>query len=193
MNFLSFLLKMHELRYIEIHGLTAAPTLHDFTAWEMRTSVLETGSFSSSSALLDQIQSNCQWTARSNLMSLPTDCCQRDERRGWMGDAALGASVNWFNHEMVRAFFVRAFSLKMVRAFSFVHFRSCIFAENGSCIFVRAFSLKMVRAFSFVHFRCSPCVLCEVLLIFALVLWAEIVLRRVCDAHDGRSRPEYRR
>ena len=87
-------------RYIEIHGLTTAPELHDFVAWEMRTSVLETGSFSSSSALLNQIQSNCQWTARSNLMSLPTDCCQRDERRGWMGDAALGASVNFFNHEM---------------------------------------------------------------------------------------------
>ena len=33
-------------------------------------------------------------------MSVPTDCCQRDERRGWMGDAALGASVNFYNHEM---------------------------------------------------------------------------------------------
>lgn len=103
----------HGFRYIEIHGLKAAPRLHDFVAWEMRTSVLETGSFSSSSsALLNQIQSSCQRTARSNLMSLPTDCCQRDERRGWMGDAALGASVNFFNHEMTS--FYDAFATLMM-------------------------------------------------------------------------------
>src|SRR5690606_29451651 len=27
----------------------------------------------------------------SNLMAVPTDCNQRDERRGWLGDAALTA------------------------------------------------------------------------------------------------------
>ena len=75
----------HGFRYIEVHGLAAAPSLDDFTALEMHTAVAETGSFTSSSPLLNQIQSNCQWTARSNLMSIPTDCCQRDERRGWMG------------------------------------------------------------------------------------------------------------
>jgi hypothetical protein len=90
-------------RYIEVHHWPAdkpTPSLADFTSWEMHTAVLETGTFTSSSALLNQIQSNCQWTARSNLMSLPTDCCQRDERRGWMGDAALGASVTAYNHDM---------------------------------------------------------------------------------------------
>ena len=92
----------HGFRYIEIHHWPPAdaPDLSDFTAWEMHTGVQETGTFASSSPLLNQIQSNCQWTARSNLMSVPTDCCQRDERRGWMGDAALGASVNTYNHDM---------------------------------------------------------------------------------------------
>ena len=59
----------------------------------------ETGVFTSSSPLLNRLQTACQWTVRSNSMSLPTDCCQRDERRGWMGDAALGVKVNMYNHD----------------------------------------------------------------------------------------------
>lgn len=33
-------------------------------------------------------------------MSVPTDCDQRDERRGWMGDAALSAEEALFNFRM---------------------------------------------------------------------------------------------
>lgn len=90
----------HGFRYVEVHGLPTKLSMRDFEMWEMHTAVVESGQFRCSSNLLNQIQSNCQWTARSNLMSLPTDCCQRDERRGWMGDAALGASVNAFNADM---------------------------------------------------------------------------------------------
>jgi alpha-L-rhamnosidase len=88
---------------VEVHGwpeASAPLSVHDIEAWELHTAVIETGSFSSSAPLLNTIQSNCQWTARSNLMSIPTDCPQRDERRGWMGDAAIGASVNVYNSEM---------------------------------------------------------------------------------------------
>jgi hypothetical protein len=75
----------HGFRYIEVHGFPGKPSLSAFESWEMHTAVVESGSFSCSSELINQIQSNCQWTARSNLMSIPTDCCQRNERRGWMG------------------------------------------------------------------------------------------------------------
>jgi len=87
----------HGFRYVEVHGWpSTAPPLSntEIEAWELHTAVVETGSFHSSSTLLNTIQTMCQWTARSNLMSIPTDCPQRDERRGWMGDAALGASIN---------------------------------------------------------------------------------------------------
>lgn len=93
----------HGFRYIEVHGWPAEvgkPSLEDFESLELHSSVTESGSFECSSQLLNQIQANCQWTARSNLMSIPTDCCQRNERRGWMGDAALGASINIFNSDM---------------------------------------------------------------------------------------------
>ena len=32
-------------------------------------------------------------------MSVPTDCPQRDERRGWSGDAALSADETLFNFD----------------------------------------------------------------------------------------------
>eukprot|EP01047_Picozoa_sp_COSAG01_P063674 COSAG01_NODE_8293_length_2840_cov_14.414447_1_plen_535_part_00 len=89
----------HGFRFIEVHGLQTKPSLDDFEMWEMHTAVTESGHFHCSSTLLNRIQSNCAWTARSNMMSLPTDCCQRNERRGWMGDAALGASVNAYNSD----------------------------------------------------------------------------------------------
>ena len=33
--------------------------------------------------MLNQLQSNIVWGAKSNLVDIPTDCPQRDERMGW--------------------------------------------------------------------------------------------------------------
>jgi alpha-L-rhamnosidase len=38
--------------------------------------------------LLNQIFRNSRWGTRGNYRSIPTDCCQRDERQGWLGDRA---------------------------------------------------------------------------------------------------------
>lgn len=98
----------HGFRYAEIRGLEAAPAPADLVALEMHSAVASTGTVTTSSPLLNKIQSACVWTARSNLMSIPTDCCQRDERRGWLGDAAIGAPINTHNHDM--AAFYTAFA-----------------------------------------------------------------------------------
>ena len=39
----------------------------------------------------DQIQKLAAGSQRSNFMTVPTDCDQRDERLGWMGDADLSS------------------------------------------------------------------------------------------------------
>ena len=36
---------------------------------------------------INQLVSNIEWGQRGNYLSVPTDCPQRDERLGWMGDA----------------------------------------------------------------------------------------------------------
>ncbi|MBE3048638.1 hypothetical protein IMZ48_40295 [Candidatus Bathyarchaeota archaeon] len=47
----------------------------------------ETGSFECSSPKLNKLHENIKWSMRSNFVSVPTDCPQRDERLGWTGDA----------------------------------------------------------------------------------------------------------
>ena len=44
------------------------------------------GDFTSSNDLLNQIHHNMFWGIRGNYRSIPTDCPQRDERQGWLGD-----------------------------------------------------------------------------------------------------------
>ena len=46
----------------------------------------KTADFASSNELLNQIHHNMFWGIRGNYRSIPTDCPQRDERQGWLGD-----------------------------------------------------------------------------------------------------------
>lgn len=48
-----------------------------------------TGFFECSSELVNKIYTNTLWSQRSNFISVPTDCPQRDERLGWTGDAQI--------------------------------------------------------------------------------------------------------
>ena len=52
----------------------------------MHDAMLETADFSSLDQMLNHIHSNVFWGVRSNYRSIPTDCPQRDERQGWLGD-----------------------------------------------------------------------------------------------------------
>jgi len=58
------------------------------------------GSFSASKPILNDIQRLIWWTQLNNLFSIPTDCNQRDEREGWMGDAHLSAEEAMMNFDM---------------------------------------------------------------------------------------------
>ena len=46
-----------------------------------------------------EIQHAVRWGQKTNLMSVPTDCDNRDERRGWSGDAELTAEECLLNFE----------------------------------------------------------------------------------------------
>ena len=49
------------------------------------------GKFETSSVLVNKIYSNIVWGLKSNFLSVPTDCPQRDERLGWLGDLGVFA------------------------------------------------------------------------------------------------------
>src|SRR5208337_4290087 len=59
-----------------------------------------------SSPTVNRLMSNVMWTQRANLMSVPTDCPQRTEREGWMGDIQAFSQTAVFNRDMA-AFFTK--------------------------------------------------------------------------------------
>ena len=53
------------------------------------------GYFTSSDARLNRLHQNVVWSIHDNMVSVPTDCPQRDERLGWTGDAqAIATTAN---------------------------------------------------------------------------------------------------
>ena len=57
---------------------------------------LETGTITTGHELVNRIISNTIWGQRSNYLSVPTDCPQRDERLGWMADTQVFAGAGSF-------------------------------------------------------------------------------------------------
>jgi alpha-L-rhamnosidase len=54
--------------------------------------------------MLNQLWGNILWGQRGNFLSVPTDCPQRDERLGWLGDAQIFVRAACFNMDAA-AFF----------------------------------------------------------------------------------------
>ena len=88
----------HGFRYIEVTGLKEAPETASVEAVVMHTDATQILGMKTSNALVQKIWSNILWGQRSNFMSVPTDCPQRDERLGWTADAQVfwkTASYDW--------------------------------------------------------------------------------------------------
>ena len=79
---------LHGFRYVEVTGFPGKPTLDSLTGCVVGDDLPVTGSFESSNPLLNKIYHNIFWGVRGNYRSIPTDCPQRDERQGWLGDRA---------------------------------------------------------------------------------------------------------
>jgi alpha-L-rhamnosidase len=90
----------HGFRYVEISGLPNPPDSGMVTGLNYHNAAEETGSFSCSNELINTIQANIENGQRSNMFSVPTDCPQRDERLGWMGDAQIFAATSCYNMDM---------------------------------------------------------------------------------------------
>ena len=96
----------HGYRYVEISGLPSDAKAEDISikSLVMYNDMPESGKFSCDNALVNKLQSNIVWGQRSNYFSVPTDCPQRDERMGWLGDAQVFVPTAAFNMD-VNAFF----------------------------------------------------------------------------------------
>lgn len=96
----------HGFRYVEVTGTTKPPPPATVTGVVIGSDTPRAGHFSCSDPRLNQLQANIQWGQRGNYLSVPTDCPQRDERLGWMGDAQVFVRTATYNAD-VEAFFTK--------------------------------------------------------------------------------------
>ena len=95
---------LHGFRYAEITGYPGDIGQAEITARVVHSDTPAAGTFESSLPWLDQLFRNIDWGQRGNFISVPTDCPQRDERLGWLGDAQVFARTACYNRD-VAAFF----------------------------------------------------------------------------------------
>ncbi len=90
----------HGFRYVEVDGwpgdLDADAAAGALQARVLHTDLERTGWFSSSDPMLDRLHENVVWGMRGNVVDVPTDCPQRDERLGWTGDLQVFAPTASF-------------------------------------------------------------------------------------------------
>ncbi|MGH7581721.1 MAG: family 78 glycoside hydrolase catalytic domain [Gemmatimonadales bacterium] len=90
----------HGFRYVEVTGYPGNPRRSDVVGIVVHTALPETGELVTSDRSINRLWDNILWTQRANLYSIPTDCPQRDERMGWMGDAQVFWRTASYNMDM---------------------------------------------------------------------------------------------
>jgi alpha-L-rhamnosidase len=96
----------HGFQYVELTGLPAAPANNAVTGCVVHSATQPAGWFECSHAGVNRLWLNGLWSQRDNFLSVPTDCPQRDERLGWMGDAQVFLRTASYNMD-IAAFFTK--------------------------------------------------------------------------------------
>ena len=97
-------LTFHGYRFIEISGITSPLPLEDVEGIVLSSILEETGAFECSDSMVNKLFENIKWSQRANFLSIPTDCPQRNERMGWMGDAQVFAATSVYNADVLEFF-----------------------------------------------------------------------------------------
>ncbi|MGD2245245.1 MAG: glycoside hydrolase family 78 protein [Candidatus Aminicenantes bacterium] len=96
----------HGFQYVEVTGFPGVPDKNAVTGCAVYSAAPPAGSFECSSSMVNKLYKNLTWGQRGNYISVPTDCPQRDERLGWMGDAQIFIRTGTFNMD-IAAFFTK--------------------------------------------------------------------------------------
>ncbi len=76
----------HGFRYVEVTGFPGTPGAGSIEGRVVNDDVKTAGEFTCSHPVINRVYRNIVWGVRGNYRSMPTDCPQRDERQGWLGD-----------------------------------------------------------------------------------------------------------
>lgn len=93
----------HGFRYVKISGITREINLQDYQAVVVGSRLEDGGFFRCSDGRMNQLQENIRRSQLSNMISIPTDCPQR-EKAGWTGDVQIYAATACYNQNMKEFF-----------------------------------------------------------------------------------------
>ncbi|TAG57193.1 MAG: alpha-rhamnosidase [Cytophagales bacterium] len=85
----------HGFRYILVNGIENLKS-ENIEGKVIYDAVEKVGDFACSNPIMTKIFENAVWGIKGNYRSMPTDCPQRDERFGWLGDRSLAAKGESF-------------------------------------------------------------------------------------------------
>ncbi len=97
-------LTFYGFRYVRVNSYPSEIKPENFTAVVLHSDMKRTGYIESSDPLLNQLFSNIVWGQKGNFLDIPTDCPQRDERLGWMGDAQVFIRTASYNYDVLKFF-----------------------------------------------------------------------------------------
>ena len=94
----------HGFRYVELTGLPGKPAHDAIVGRVFHSAAPKAGDFECSNELINKIMHNIKWGQKGNMPSVPTDCPQRTERLGFLGDMQSFAQTAIFNMDMAGFF-----------------------------------------------------------------------------------------
>ena len=97
-------LTYYGFRYIRVNEFPGKVTLDHFTGIAVHSDMKRTGHIRTSDPMLNQLFSNVIWGQKGNFVDVPTDCPQRNERLGWLGDAQVFARTACMNYDAEQFF-----------------------------------------------------------------------------------------
>lgn len=86
----------HGFRYMEI-TVEGNAEITSVVGESMYSDLKAVGDFSCSDEVVNNVFQNALWSQRDNFINLPTDCPQRDERLGWVGDSQIFCQTAMYN------------------------------------------------------------------------------------------------
>ncbi|HRK20978.1 MAG TPA: family 78 glycoside hydrolase catalytic domain [Fimbriimonadaceae bacterium] len=89
----------HGFRYVQIEGWPGELTADRIEGVVLSSIDEPAGDFQCGNAMVNQLVKNIRWGQWGNYLEVPTDCPQRDERLGWMGDAQIFAPTAAYNFD----------------------------------------------------------------------------------------------
>ena len=93
----------HGFRFVRVR-IEGNVELEDITIHFLRSDLAKNARFSCSDEFLNKLEQVMWHTEACNMFSIPTDCCQRDERHGWTQDTVIRVEGSTYHFD-VSAFY----------------------------------------------------------------------------------------